>query len=226
MISVLQVSTLLMKNLIFFIKYFLIHQITAVSKYQLHSPFLYEFVTKVVKGKSDRKITETYRSYQGKIKNKQQAISLKKAQVLARLLVLVKPDHILVYSNTSCMFNRIIEQVAPKSEICNIDEGLHSATKKHSDWLVQISQIKQVDFLFYDGMNEKNEMKLFFEKCVSKKGNESIFVFNSIYRSKDMKMAWDFVKSHPQTRLSIDLFSLGIVIFKQELSRQQIKYRY
>ena len=41
-----------------------------------------------------------------------------------------------------------------------------------------------------------------------------LFVFDDIYWSSGMKSAWDEISKSPSVKLSLDLFSLGIVFLK------------
>ena len=52
---------------------------------------------------------------------------------------------------------------------------------------------------------------------------KQFFFFDDIYWSSGMQEAWGYIKSHKKTTLTIDLFHLGIVFIKKELSKKIIK---
>jgi hypothetical protein len=47
---------------------------------------------------------------------------------------------------------------------------------------------------------------------------------DDIYWSEGMTKAWQAIKKHPDVTLSIDIFDIGIVFFRKELSKQDIKF--
>lgn len=89
-----------------------------------------------------------------------------------------------------------------------------------------IGELATVDFVFFDGNHRKEATLDYFERFLPLKNNDSIFVFDDIYWSKGMSEAWKTIKSHPDTVLTIDIFQMGIVFFKKELSPQHIFYRF
>jgi len=66
----------------------------------------------------------------------------------------------------------------------------------------------------------------YFEQCLKAINNETVFVFDDINWSEGMKNAWKQIKKHPSVRISIDLFFLGIVFFRKELSKEDFVIRF
>jgi len=56
----------------------------------------------------------------------------------------------------------------------------------------------------------------YFNACLKKSHSESIFVFDDIHWSEGMEKAWKEICQNPKVRLSLDLFHLGIVFFREE----------
>lgn len=83
-----------------------------------------------------------------------------------------------------------------------------------------IHHLPKVDFVYFDGNHRKETTLNYFEQCLKIKSNESIFVFDDIYWSREMASAWKTICRHPDVKVSIDLFKLGIVFFKTELTKQ------
>ena len=52
------------------------------------------------------------------------------------------------------------------------------------------------------------------------------FIFDDIHWSCGMENAWNYIKSHQQTTLTIDLFFVGIVFIKTELSKEHFTIRF
>ncbi|MCF6240240.1 MAG: class I SAM-dependent methyltransferase [Bacteroidales bacterium] len=89
-----------------------------------------------------------------------------------------------------------------------------------------LEKINKLDFVYFDGNHKSKATLNYFYQCLDKIHNETVFVFDDIYWSKDMKFAWEQIKSHPSVQVSIDLFQIGIIFFKKELSKEHYLIRY
>ncbi len=89
-----------------------------------------------------------------------------------------------------------------------------------------VSKQNSLGFVFFDGHHQKQATLDYFNICLLKADNESVFVFDDIHWSKGMEEAWDIICKHPQVTVSIDLFQLGIVFFKKECQKQHFVVRY
>jgi predicted O-methyltransferase YrrM len=73
-----------------------------------------------------------------------------------------------------------------------------------------------VDFVFFDGNHQKQPTINYFEICLQKAHEKSVFVFDDIHWSEEMEQAWAYIKNHPKVTVTIDLFWIGIVFFRTE----------
>ncbi len=89
-----------------------------------------------------------------------------------------------------------------------------------------ISGMDKIDILFLDGNHRQGPTIKYFESCAEKATNDSIFIIDDIRWSNGMKKAWEAIKKHPGVTVSIDLFSLGIVFFRKESSRQDFLLKF
>lgn len=89
-----------------------------------------------------------------------------------------------------------------------------------------LNKIEQIDFVFFDGNHRYEPTLRYFNMCIEKIHNESIFVFDDIHWSPEMEKAWNEIKRNKKVRQSFDLFQLGIVFFKKELSKQNFTLKY
>ena len=83
-----------------------------------------------------------------------------------------------------------------------------------------ISISPNLDFVFFDGNHKYAPTMQYFDACLAKSTEESIFVFHDIYWSKDMAKAWYEIKNHPKVMISIDLYYFGIVFFRTNQPKQ------
>lgn len=92
----------------------------------------------------------------------------------------------------------------------NFDEILESVLKK----------FHQIDYVFFDGNHTKESTLKYFGQCAKLSHNNTIFVFDDINWSDEMQSAWECIKAHPKVKITIDLFFLGLVFFRQEQEKE------
>jgi len=80
---------------------------------------------------------------------------------------------------------------------------------------------KQVDLVFIDGNHSQEPTVKYFNQLLPFIHNNTIIIFDDIHWSKSMENAWEEIKNHEQVTLSIDLFFIGIIIFRREIMAKQ-----
>lgn len=88
-----------------------------------------------------------------------------------------------------------------------------------------LEAIEKLDFVFFDGNHRYTPTINYFNQCLEKATEKSIFVFDDIYWSKEMTNAWKQIIAHPKVSLSIDLYRMGIVFFDKELQKDKLFVR-
>lgn len=78
-----------------------------------------------------------------------------------------------------------------------------------------------VDFAFIDGNHRRIPTENYFQMLLPHLHNDSILVFDDIHWSKGMERAWETIKAHPEVSCTIDLFFIGIVVFRKEFREKQ-----
>ena len=84
-----------------------------------------------------------------------------------------------------------------------------------------ISELSSLDFVFIDGNHRHEPTEKYFNQLLLATNNDSIFIFDDIHWSKEMEQAWQTIKQHPSVRCTIDLFFIGIVLFRREFKEKQ-----
>jgi len=84
----------------------------------------------------------------------------------------------------------------------------------------QLQQIPQLDFAFFDGNHRYEPTIRYFEQCLAKAHENSVFVLDDIYWSSEMKRAWKEIKNHPSVAQTIDLYFVGLVFFRKTQPRE------
>ena len=93
----------------------------------------------------------------------------------------------------------------------NFDESL--------PFLLQSGQ--SFDLVFIDGNHRKEPTLNYFKLLLKNLHNETILIFDDIHWSREMEGAWKEICSNENVRVSIDLFFLGIVIFRESIREKQ-----
>lgn len=81
------------------------------------------------------------------------------------------------------------------------------------------------DLIFFDGNHQKDSTLQYFETLLPTIHNDSVFIFDDIYWSKDMTEAWEAIKQHPKVMVTIDTFFWGLVFFRKEQRKEHFKIR-
>jgi predicted O-methyltransferase YrrM len=78
-----------------------------------------------------------------------------------------------------------------------------------------------IDFAFIDGNHRQLPTETYFQQLLPKAASHSIFIFDDIHWSREMEAAWKTIKDHPSVRCSVDLFFIGIIVFRKEFREKQ-----
>ena len=236
----------------------------AKTKYQIHSPFLFELIDEVLE--DDRifyafQEIEAYRNYLvqnntqisvtdlgagssvGNSGYKRSIRSIAKSAVspqsqcefLFRLIQHYKPE-IMLELGTSLGVNTLYQAMGNVNgkmitmegckETANIAFQSFQKLKANNVGIVlgnfdeklpeTLKKLPKLDYVFFDGNHRKKPTLSYFEQCLSLAHNDSIFIFDDIHWSKEMKEAWEEIKKHPSVTLSLDLYYMGMVFFRKE----------
>lgn len=88
-----------------------------------------------------------------------------------------------------------------------------------------ITQIPQVDYVFFDANHQFYSTMSYFLICLEKAHEHTVFVFDDIHYSPEMSRAWRKIKEHDRVSITIDLFFIGIVFFKTTQVKQDFILR-
>lgn len=83
-----------------------------------------------------------------------------------------------------------------------------------------IKRIEKSDFIYFDANHSYEPTIFYFETCLLKAHEGSVFIFDDIHWSSEMEKAWNVIKKHPEVTLTIDIFDAGIVFFNKNFNNQ------
>ena len=254
-----------------FIKDYISYYFKAKTKYGIHSPFVFEFVTKVLNQKkirneqieriekikrellhSSNKINVldfgagpiSNQSMQRKVKDivKNSSKSRKYANLLYRIINYYRLNNVLELGTSagiSSMYmaaagsNVVTIEGCPETAKLAEDnfnklgfKNIQQKTGNINKVLPEIIQQQSFDCVFFDGNHTEEATNRYFELCLPSIKNESVFIFDDISWSDGMKKAWGNIKQHNSVRVTIDLYFMGIVFFRKELSKEDFTIRF
>jgi len=257
-----------------FIKDYIKYYFRAKTKYSIHSPFVFEFITKVLEQKTLRneQLTgiEKLRkdllvssneinvidfgagagSTQTKVRKvsditRNSAKSKKYANLLYRIIAYYKLRNILELGTSAGISSMYMAAASHEIKLTTIEGCPETAKLAEENFKsLQIKNIHRIignfdivlpdvlkqgnhfDCIFFDGNHKEDATIRYFEQSLPHISNDSIFIFDDINWSEGMKQAWNYIKKHSSVTVTIDLFFLGIVFFRKELSKEDFIIRY
>lgn len=242
----------------------------STNQHGVHSPFVYNLVTKcfydskrhddysklsayrtaLLKNKKQIKITD-FGSGSRVFKSNLRAVNtiaktsgstLKRTQLLFRLVNCLKPKHTLELGTSLGIATQAMALGYHKNHVTtlegcpNISEitrqqlnefNIINVTQKTGEFSSSLSELKEkhFDLVFFDGNHNKKATLQYFHKLIDNTHNDSVFIFDDIHWSKSMVDAWEIIKKHPKVTVSIDTFFWGFVFFRKEQAKENFTIR-
>ena len=242
------------------------------SKYGIHSPFVYDFITKALEVPQPLANINNFNSFRNDIladtsviqvtdfgsgskvfnSNKRKisaiakhaGINKKKAKLLQKIACYFKPNKILELGTSLGISTAAMSIAAPYSKIISLEGCPKTAAKanvyfkKHqlqnitikvgefSTTLPKVYHKNTFDIIYFDGNHQKEATLNYFENCLQSIHNNTLCIFDDIHWSKGMEEAWDMIKNHPKTKISIDLYDIGLIFFRKEQVKQHFVLKF
>lgn len=191
--------------------------------YGVHSPFAFDFITKVIEDKTDYPCYQSFISSREKMldesinENKifsKTIISNKEGRLLFRLVNYFTPDKIWKYG-LDCDIASLYLTAFPNKTRCIMLSDFSFDNKE------------ELGFVYFDAEVNESEFFSLFEKCLKSIGNDTVFIVKGIHSTQNMKQFWsDSVRRNKKVILSFDLYSIGIIIFNARFFKQNYKVSY
>jgi len=186
------------------IKYLQYHWVAANSKgHGVHSPFVYQFIRQFLNGSSSfNEIVNSTPDVQNTLQAIEAACSNKftpKIKLLiARLLQSLNPLSVSITGDK--------KQFEPKNSInTNVTNEAEES----------------IDFAFIGAGQDAGTMLHNANNLIGRLDSHAWVILHQIHADADMEAAWDTLKNHSNIRLSIDLFTIGILFCRKEHKEQE-----
>ena len=169
----------------------------------------------------------------------------RQAEMLARLVRYFKPATVLELGTSLGTTTLYLSRAAQKGRVRTIEgcpaiaaiaqqnfnvyraENITSHVGPFVEQLPGVlSSLDRLDFAFIDGHHAAEPTLNYFEQCLARSLNDTVFIFDDIHWSESMEEAWAAIKLHPKVTVTIDLFHFGIVFLRKEQQREHFVLRY
>ncbi|MDO9186507.1 MAG: class I SAM-dependent methyltransferase [Bacteroidia bacterium] len=241
---------------IFFIYNYFIYRLKAVNEHGVHSPFVFSLLTNVIYNKNEyysfqkiEKVREELLSSKKIIKisgsAKPYTLPSKYSRLLFRLVNHFMPPKTIEIGtsygiNTAYMAsansNNSIITIEKDQEIAEIAKQNFKQLKiknieqktGHVDDILKaiVANNQNLVFVCFDGHHCKQDVLNYFYLCIDKVTDESVFVFENMYLSAELKEAWNEIKNDNRVTVTLDLFFMGLVFFRKTQMKQHFVIKF
>lgn len=211
---------------------------------------LFEYRKQLLNNSSKIKITDLgagsklLQKKERRIKNivKHSGTTFKRSKLLYRLIDYLNCGSILELGTSLGIGTHAMSLANPKNSITTIEgcpniieftkrnlknESIQNVEFKEGDFSNHLEKLSKntYDLIFFDGNHQKDATLSYFETFLPSIHNNTVFIFDDIYWSKDMTEAWETIKTHPKVTVTIDSFFWGLVFFRKEQQKEHFTIR-
>jgi predicted O-methyltransferase YrrM len=168
------------------------------------------------------------------------AKSRKWAQLLFRIVNYYQSQNILELGTSLGISTAYMSLANPKARLITAEGSAAVAAQAGRNFQsLQLSSIQQVvgnfddtlpgilntvsplDLVFIDGNHRYEPTLRYFNQILPHLNATSVVIFDDIHWSQEMEQAWAAVKEHSAVQLSVDLFFIGLVFFREDFKVKQ-----
>ena len=91
---------------------------------------------------------------------------------------------------------------------------------------VIINSNNKPGLVFIDGNHRKEPVINYFNQIAEISDNNTVIIIDDIYYSREMEEAWNEIKRYEKVSLTIDIFRMGIVFFREGVNHNDYIIRY
>lgn len=203
------------------------------SEYKIHSPFVYDFMRKVLNDHGTNRDYDTiYRI--ARLLDKRKHISYnqrKQSRLLYRLVRYFEPESVVSFGKLSALNTSALALGHLQTKVY-LEESDDFLETLNSMGVVNVSLIQPAEFdsehfkrlntgfVFFSRDSFEEDTWDYLADCLSHKTSESVFVFEGIHHNRDMQDAWEEIKGNEDVSVTFDLYCVGLVFFREGIEKQ------
>ena len=203
------------------------------SEYKIHSPFVYDFMRKVLNDHGTNRDYDTiYRI--ARLLDKRKHISYnqrKQSRLLYRLVRYFEPESVVSFGKLSALNTSALALGHLQTKVY-LEESDDFLETLNSMGVVNVCLIQPAEFdsehfkrlntgfVFFSRDSFEEDTWDYLADCLSHKTSESVFVFEGIHHNRDMQDAWEEIKANEDVSVTFDLYCVGLVFFREGIEKQ------
>jgi hypothetical protein len=189
------------------LKYLQYYWVASNSKgHGIHSPFVFKFIQDILNGKSPLTAIE----------NNTPAVKQILDQIEAAVSAPLTPKNKIVIARLLQWLNPITTLVTGDMKPFDADSAINTNAKIGST-----QSVESIDFAFIGKGQNKETMLQSASRLFDKMHSNSWLILHGIHADSNMETVWNTLKEHSNIRLSIDLFTIGILFCRKEQKEQE-----
>lgn len=209
------------------------------SEYSIHSPFVYDFMRKVLNDSgSNRDYDTIYRI--GRLLDKRKYINYnlrKQSRLLYRMIRYFEPDSAVSFGSLTALNTAALALGHLQTKVY-LEESEDFLETLNSMGIVNVRLIQPEEFdsehfrklntgfVFFGRDSFEDDTWDYLVDCLNYKTVDSVFVFEGIHHNRDMEDAWEEIKANEDVSITIDLYCIGMVFFREGIEKQDFVLKY
>lgn len=189
------------------LKYLQYYWVASNSKgHGIHSPFVFKFIQEILNGKSPLTAIE----------NNTPAVKQILDQIEAAVSAPLTPKNKIVIARLLKWLNPITTLVTGDKKQFDADSAINTNAKIGST-----QSVESIDFAFIGEGQDGATILQSVNRVMDKMYSNSWVILHGIHADSNMETVWNTLKEHSNIRLSIDLFTIGILFCRKEQKEQE-----
>lgn len=220
----------------------------STNEHGVHSPFVFALVTECFYTKTALHMMQRYALFKKAVieNNAYEAVPLlkdKEAFLLLRLFAYRNIQNYLDLGVCAPLASHCAQIAAPKARILrwkteestvewNSIKGTQETANLKEDGLGGVEELenkflhgKKYDLIVFGSALPAENVFIYFQKALGAVANETIFIFEGIHSNAEKDKTWNRIQKHARVRVTIDVFSWGMVFFRKEQAKEHFTIR-
>lgn len=203
------------------------------NEYKIHSPFVYDFMRKVLNDRgSNRDYDTIYRIARLLDKRKHIRYNLRKqSRLLYRMIRYFEPDSVVSFGRLSALNTTALALGNLQTKVY-LEESDDFLETLNSMGVVNVNLIQPAEFdsehfrqlntgfVFFSQDSFEDDTWDYLADCLNYKTSDSVFVFEGIHHNRDMEEAWEEIKANEDVSVTFDLYCIGMAFFREGIEKQ------
>jgi hypothetical protein len=134
-----------------------------------------------------------------------------------------QPANMLEIGNRTGLETQYMVNACPKAICTSI---IYSpGTKNEPSLKAILSSMEKLDFVLFNAPTDRNQRMDEFRLCLQKVQEGTLMVIKYIHQTPEQAFTWKLMRNHPEVQASIDLYSMGILLFRKDLPKCKLRIK-